>query len=184
MRAQKRANLGELVLAIDERGRRRRGGCLGACSRNGRDRGVVREDGLFKSPQVRTRFEGQLLREHASRLAEGLEGVGLAAAPVEREHQLPPQPLTERVLVDRHPKCGYDLAMLAERERRLELLFQRINPKRLEPPRLGAEPVRVDEPVQRRTAPGIQREPNGLGRCTGIARAQCTTRLSEQLLEP
>ena len=80
------------------------------------------------------------LREHAPRLVEGLEGVGLAAAAVEREHQLPPQPLPERVLLERRTKRGDDLAMVSERERRLELLFERVDSKRLEPPRLRAEP--------------------------------------------
>ena len=177
-------HLGELLLATDER--RRRGGQVAAAprrDRGGGDRGVVREDRLLQPAQLGARLERHLLGEHAPGLAVSLERVGLAAAAIEREHQLPPQPLPERVLLERRSKRGDDLAMVSERERRLELLFERVDSKRLEPPRLGAEPGGVREPVQRRAAPELQREGNGLGRGSGIARPQCTTRLCEQLLE-
>ena len=84
-----------------------------------------------------------MLGEHAPGLAEGLECVGLAPAAVEREHQLPPQSLPERVLLERRAQRGHDLAMLSKRERGLGLLFEGVDSKRLEPPRLGAEPGRV-----------------------------------------
>ena len=116
----------------------------------------MREDRLLEPPQLRAGLERQLLREHTPRLVEGLEGVGLAAAAVEREHQLSPEPLAEGVLVERRANRGDDLAMLSQRERRLELLFERVDSKRLEPPRLRAEPGSVGEPVQRRAAPELQ----------------------------
>ncbi len=178
--AQQLDHLGELLLATDER--RRRGGQVAAAprrDRGGGDRGVVREDRLLQPAQLGAWLERHLLGEHAPGLAVSLERVGLAAAAIEREHQLPPQPLPERVLLERRSKRGDDLAMVSERERRLELLFERVDSKRLEPPRLGAEPGRVREPVQRRAAPELQRERDRLGRGDGIARAQCTTRLRE-----
>jgi hypothetical protein len=131
----------------------------------------VREDRLLESPQVRTGLERQLLRQHTVRLAEGLEGVGLAATAVQREHQLAPQPLPERVLLERRSQRGDDLAMVSQRERCLELLLERIDPKRLKPPRLRAEPGCVGEPLQRRAAPQLQRQRNGLGRGTSVAGA-------------
>ena len=47
--------------------------------------------------------------------------------------------------------------MLAERQRSLELLLERVDAQRLEPPRLVAEPRRIGEPLQRRAAPQRQR---------------------------
>ena len=146
--------------------------------------GIVREDRVLEPPQLGAGLERQLLREHPPRLVEGLEGVGLAAAAVQREHQLPPQPLPERVLLERRTKGGDDLAMLSQRERRLELLFERIDAKGLEPPRLRPEPRSVREPVQRRAAPELQRERDRLGRGTASPARSALARLAEQLLEP
>ena len=95
-------DLAELVLAADER-RRRRGevAAAPAVDRDGGDRRVVREDRLLQPPKLRPRLEPQLVGEHAPRLLERLERVRLAAAAVERQHQLPPQPLPERVVRER-----------------------------------------------------------------------------------
>ena len=128
----------ELVLAADERRRRRREvAAAPAADRDGGDRRVVREDRLLEPPELGPRLEPQLVGEHAPRLLEGLERVRLAPAAVERQHQLPPQPLAERVVRQRRAKRGRELAMLAERERDLELLLERIDVQRLEPARLA-----------------------------------------------
>ena len=118
MLAQKRRDPAELVVAADER-RRRRGKVAAAPARdgNGGDRGIVREDRLLQPPQLWPRLEPQLVGEHAPRLLERLERVGLAAAAVERQHQLPPQPLAERVVFERRPDRRRQLPMLPERER-------------------------------------------------------------------
>jgi hypothetical protein len=128
---------------------------LGATGVGGGDRGIVREDRLLEPAQLGAGLERHLLGEHAPGFAVSLERVGLATAAIEREHQLPPQPLPERVLLKRRSERGDDLAMVSERERRLELLFERVGSKRLEPTRLGAEPGRVGEPVQCGTAPEV-----------------------------
>jgi hypothetical protein len=73
--------------------------------------------------------------------------------------------------------------VLSECERGLELLFERVDAQRLEPPRLGGEPRSVCEPVQRRAAPELHRERGRLRRGTCIAGAQCNACLSEQLVE-
>ena len=99
---QNARDLGELVLASDER-RRGRGeiAAAPAVDGDGGDRGVVREDRLLEPPELRPRLEPQLVGEHAPRLLERLERVGLAAAAVERQHQLPPEPLPEGVVRER-----------------------------------------------------------------------------------
>ena len=99
---QKRRDLAELVLAADER-RRRRGEVAAAPAgdRDGGDRRVMREDRLLESPKLGPRLEPHLVGEHVPRLLEGLQRIRLAAAAVERQHQLPPQPLPERVVRQR-----------------------------------------------------------------------------------
>ena len=182
--AQQLDHLGDLLLAADER--RRRGREVPAAPRrhrDGGDRRIVREDRLLESPQVGAGLERQLRREHPPRLMERLERVGLAAAAVQREHQLPPQPLPERVLLERLTNRGDDVVVIAQRERGLELLFESVDSKRLESPRLRAEPGGVGEPMQRRAAPELQRGRGGLGRGAGVARMHCTARVSEQHLE-
>ena len=115
---QKGGDLGELVLAADER--RRRCGEVAAApavDRDGGDRRIVREDRLLEPAELGSRLESQLVGEHAPRLLERLERIGLPAAAIERQHQLPPQPLPEGVVRERRPERRHELAMLAERER-------------------------------------------------------------------
>ena len=176
--AQQLDDARELFLAVDER-RWRRGQVAAArrdCDRG--DRRVMSEDRLLQPPQLRPRLQPQLLLQHPPRLLKALERVRLPAAPVEREHQLRPQPLSERILLDGGTELRHDLAMLAERERRLELLLESIDSQRLQPPRLAAEPRRLGQPLQRRTAPEAERQRNGLRRAAGIALAQRNARLA------
>jgi hypothetical protein len=58
----------------------------------------VREDGPFELLQRATRLKPELLREAMSPRAICVERTGLLACPVQRDHQLPEQPLAERVL--------------------------------------------------------------------------------------
>ena len=181
---QQRRDLGELVVAADERGRRRREvAATPAAGREGGDRRVLREDRLLEPPELRPRLEPELVREHAPRLLEDLERVRLAPAAVERQHQLPPQPLAERVVGERRAKGGHELAMLAERERDLELLLERIDVERLEAARLGVEPRRPGQPLQRRPAPQRRCRRHGVGRGGDVAVAQRRTGVCQQLLE-
>jgi hypothetical protein len=136
--------LGNLLFPVDERRRRRRE--VAAPPRhnvNRRDRGVVREDGRLEALKIGAGVEPERLGERAPRVLERVERVRLPAAAVEREHQLTPQPLSERVLLDGGMERRHDLAMLAERERRLELLLESVDSQRLQPPRLAAEPGRI-----------------------------------------
>ncbi len=151
-------DLVELFLAADKRRRRSREiSAAPALDGNGGDCRVVREDRLLDPPQVRPRLEPQLVAEDAPCLLERLQRVGLAAAAIEGDHQLPPQALAERVVRERRPDCRRELAVLSERERHFELLLERVDAQRLEPACLGAEPRRAAQTLQRRPAPERQR---------------------------
>ena len=184
MLAQKAGDLGQLVLAADERRRQRREiAAAPAVDRDGRDRRVVREDRLLEAPQLEPRLEPQLVAEHAPSLLERLERVRLAAAAIERQHQLPPQALPEGVVRERRAKRRRELPMLSERQRNLELLLERVHAQRFESARLVAEPRRTGQTLQRRSAPEGQRRPDRVRRATNVAVAQRAARRREQLLE-
>ena len=74
--------------------------------------------------------------------------------------------------------------MLAEREPDLEVLLERVDVQRLEPARLGVEPRRAGQALQRRPAPEGQRRRDRVRRGRDVAVAQRGARLREQLLEP
>ena len=109
--AQSLADRCELVLATDRAIRRRRqravasapdarrARAVGRPRRGGGiERGVVGEDRLVEVMQLGSWLDPELLDEDLARVAVGLQRVGLAAAAVQREHQLRVQPLAPRVL--------------------------------------------------------------------------------------
>ena len=182
---QNARDLRELFLAADERGRRR--GEIAAAPADGRDGGdrrVVREDRLLQPPELRPRLEPKLVGKHAPGLLERLERIGLATAAVERQHQLPPEPLPERVVRERRTERRRQLAMLAEGEPDLEVLLERVDVQHLEPACLGAEPRGAGQPLQRRPAPEGKRRGDRVRRGRNVAGPQRGAGLREQLLEP
>ena len=184
MLLQELANLGELRLAVHERGRWT--GQVAAPSwrgRDRRDRRIVREDRLLEAPQPRTGLERQLLREDSPSLLKHLQRVRLPTASVERQHQLPPQSLSERALLERSAYGGHELGVLSERESRLEPLFQRIEPKRVQPPGLSRGPGRVRKAEQRRAAPEGERLRDRVRGSRRIAGAESGARSGDQLFE-
>ena len=181
---QNAGELAQLVCATDER-RRWRGEVAAAPALDGNgDRRIVREDRLLDAPQLWPRFEPELLGEHPPRLLKGLESIRLATAAIERQHQLRPQPFPERVVRERRAQRRHELPMLSQRERRLELLLERVDAQRLEPLCLGAEPGRDGQALKRRPAPEGQRRGGRLRRAGGVAAAQRCARIRQQLLEP
>ena len=58
------------------------------------------QDRPLELAESRAGLDPELVLERDTALAEYLERLGLAAGPVERRHQLRPQPLAERVLRD------------------------------------------------------------------------------------
>ena len=73
--------------------------------------------------------------------------------------------------------------MLAERQRHLELLLERVDAQRLEPPRLVAEPFCAGQPLQRRPSPQSESRLDCVRGGMEIVVTQRGARLREQLLE-
>ena len=74
--------------------RRKLGGVRGGAAIDG----ILGEDRLVEVVEFGARFDPELLDEDLAGVAIGLQRVGLAAAAIEREHQLGVQPLTPWVL--------------------------------------------------------------------------------------
>ena len=87
--------------------------------------------------QLRPGLDADLVDEHPARLAVGLERLGLAAGPVQREHALPVQPLAQRVLRGERIDLRQDLAMAAGGEVGVDRELERMLPQALEPSDLG-----------------------------------------------
>ena len=79
--------------------------------------------------------------------------LGLPARAVEREHQLPAQPLAQRVLRDERLELATSSRACAEREVRVDALLQRVQAQLLEPLDLALRERLVREVGERRAAP-------------------------------
>ena len=89
------------------------------------ERGILIQDPPLELAQRRTGFDPELFDEVLATALEGVERVGLSPAAVEREHQLSPQALAERMLRGQGFQLGNELAVAAEREIGLDAVFER-----------------------------------------------------------
>ena len=94
---------------------------------------VLAEDRQLKLPELRARLNRQLLGKQRAPGAVGFQRLGLAAGPVQREHQLPAEPLAQGMLGNQLLKLGTEGAVSAERQLRLDPVLHRGQAARLEP---------------------------------------------------
>ena len=117
---ERRQQLAEVVLAAHERAGRSsphtRGRPLLIRPARRVEGGVLDEDRLLHRPQLATGFETELVDQPAPGLAVGLQRVGLAAAAVERQHQLAAQALAKRVFRDQGLELTDQLRMASQFE--------------------------------------------------------------------
>jgi len=76
----------------------------------------MREDGVLKPPQLHSRLQTQLRIEQGARLAIDRQGVGLATASIQRQHQLRAQPLAQRVGSHQALQLGHQLPITADQQ--------------------------------------------------------------------
>ncbi len=119
----------------------------------GRQRGVLGEDAPLEVLQGPSGLDAQLLGEGAAAGGVPLERLGLAAAPVEREHELATQPLAQRVLLDERLELAHEVAVAPELEVRLDPLLQAGEARFLEAGDLALGPLLIGEVGERRPAP-------------------------------
>ena len=96
-------------------------------------RRILAQYGLFELPQLGARFDAQLLHEPAPSLAVRLQRLGLAAGPVQRDHEAPPQTLPQRVVTDHRTKLSHQLTVPPQSEIGVETILERGQAQLLQP---------------------------------------------------
>ena len=119
--------------------------------------GSWREDRLVEVVQLGARLDPELLDEHLAGVAVGLQRVGLAAAAIQREHQLRVQPLAPRMLARELLELGDQLGVAPGGEVGLHAHLQRRQALLLQARDLGRRERRRRELRQRRPTPQRQR---------------------------
>ena len=77
---------------------------------------ILSQDRRFQIAQRRPRLDGQLAAEERTQPPVHAERVGLAAAAIQREHQLSVELLVERVIPGERLEIRQDLPVLTQRE--------------------------------------------------------------------
>ena len=90
------------------------------------------EDHRLQPAQLRAGLEPELLDQEPAALAHDLERVRLAAGAVERQHQLPAQPLAQRVLGHERAQLADQVGGVAARQLGRQPLLDRLQPQLLQ----------------------------------------------------
>ena len=147
-------------------------------------RRVVKEDPLLEALQRWRRIEAELVDEGRPKLLVGAQGLRVASAAVQGEHEQLPGSLTQRVLADRRVQHRHDLGGAAGLELRGRHLLDRIEVQVVETTDIGLGELLVREVRERRPAPQPQRVAQGLGASFGVALAKLSSPLLDEPLEP
>jgi hypothetical protein len=83
---------------------------------------LLAKDGALERSQLLARVETEALGEERACAVVRRERLGLALGVVEREHELAPQPLAERLLGDETLQLGDERSVAAERQLRIDSL--------------------------------------------------------------
>ena len=111
------------------------------------------EDRLLQALQLLARLEPELLDEKRPPLPVGLQGLGLPTAAVQRQHQLRPQPLTQRVPCDERLELADEVLVPSEVEVDRDPLFEHDEPPFVQARRLRPDPRGEVEVAERSAAP-------------------------------
>ena len=140
----------------------------------------------MRSCNLRSSGEGSIPSSSANRCARSLvcrECLSLAAGPVEREHQLLPRALPERITSGETLELADHLRVLADRELRLDPVLERAESQLFQPRRLRPQRRLHGKIGERRTAPegegAVERADGRLG----VDREQAAG-IAQQRLEP
>ena len=150
----------------------RRDGC--------RDRRILLQDRLLEPAQLVARLEAELVGEELPAAAIRIEGLGLPARAVEREHQLRPTAFSQRVLPNESFQLRDHLRVAAELEVGVDPLLERRGAAVLELRPLGPGD-RIVEIGERRTAPEGECLAQPLGGDVGFAAVCFLDELREAL---
>ncbi len=122
----------------------------------GAEGGVLAQHPLVQRPQGHRRFKAEGLGEDLPGAGVHVEGVGLPAAAVQRQHQQPGERLRRRILGDDGFEVGDDFPVPAQRQRHLRAFGHGRHPELGQAGGFGHGPLFDCEVAERVTAP--QRE--------------------------
>ena len=106
------------------------------------------EDRLFQFLELRARVEAELVGQIPAGILVGLEGLGLAAVGIQRQHQQPPQPLPAGLVGHEATELGDGLAAGAYVDARLVQLLDGLQPELFEPISLASRKTLVGHVTQ------------------------------------
>ncbi len=144
---------------------------------------VMAENGLLELLQLAARLEPELAVEIGPRLLVPLERVGLTAGAVQREHELRPQTLAQRLLEHERFELGHERGMAAESKVGLDPQLERRQAELLQPGDLGLGEGLGLEICKRWAPPESERVPERAGCTSGVACREQTPAGLEQPLE-
>src|SRR5262249_49942299 len=133
--------------------------------------------------QLGPRLEAELVAEHPVCAPVGGQRVGLAAAAVEREHQLRVQPLAQWVLRDERIEVRHELGVPCECEPGLDALLDRAQAQLLESCDLRLRERLVCDVSERYSAPERECARERLRGCSGIVRSELAPAALDQPFE-
>ena len=129
------------------------------------------------------RAQAELRVERPHRLPVGIERVALPPCPIESEHELPAQPLPQRVPRHQGLELGHQLAVTSGQEIRLDAILERRGVQPLQPHHLGLRERLEREPGERRAAPLRKRGAQATRGALGQPRGERPPALVAQRLE-
>ena len=121
------------------------------------ERGFLAKDRRVELLERRARVDAEPVDERTARALVRLERLRLASGAVEREHQLRPQALAQRMLGDERLELAHELRVPARLELGLDSLLERREPELSEPGDLGLRPGLEAELGERLAPPEVER---------------------------
>ena len=146
-------------------------------------RRVLCQDGRLQSAQVGSGLDAELVGQQSAGPLVGLEGVALTPRPVQSEHQLTPQPFTERLLAQQCLDLAHQLGRLASGQIRVHPVLHQPQTQLLQATALGDARLDLAELPKRLTPPQAQRLSQRRGRRV-VAADQLVRSPLGQLPEP
>ena len=119
--------------------------------------GILTENRLLELDDLPARLEAELVHEHAPRVLVDLQGLGLAAAAIEGDHQLPAQPLAQRMTGDEGFEVGDEITLAPEREVCVDPFLDRGQVELVQPGDLVLGERVEGEVGERRAPPEVER---------------------------
>ena len=138
----------------------------------------------MQHPQLIAGLDAELVDEHPPRRRERVERLRLAVGAIEREHQLRAQSLPQWVRRDQTLELANQLAVTAEREPRLDVVFDRRDTELFEPPDRICGEALVADICQRRPAPEPDRLRERVRRRLRAPGGELRASTLHELLEP